>query len=878
MSAGLPRGSNYLIGDTFTILGSKLGGVDGLSQFSGNDLVITVASVGVDNAVSTVTHLGTSSAIYYDLSGTDAGVTETVVSGSGVEYTVTNDGALGYTITLVEKGSKYTKGDTFTISGSKLGGVDGPDHLNGNDLVITVDTVLSSADAGVGNIVQNGTSSVISFNLNETDAGVTETVHSGSGVAYKVINTGGGNYSVNVVGVGSNYTKNDMFTISGSELGGVDGPSNLMGNDLTIVVQSVSTSGVITDIAMYPSTSSVIPFNLSDIDHGVTENVVSGSGVEYKVTNNGINGYGLETTVSGSNYLIGDTLTISGSSVGGVDGPYPGGNDLVITVGSVGVNNCVDTFSQLGTPSKISFDLSGTSENVVENVGTSGSGATFTITNTSGHIYKCDISNNGSNYRKGDTILLDGNNIGGTTSTNDLTLTVSNVSGETITGVTISGYSIAVNSVLLDGSHPDIIELSTIGNGSASMTIVNNPKQNYYTLTFNNSGDGYAIGDHIIVPGNLLGGINNINDCKMTVATVAPNGAITSYNTEGTVAPRILTSKIIMLHQGSSGTNNISKNANDIINSVEVLIGGQMIDKHYGDWLNIWAQLTTPIGKNDGLNNMLDLKSGIYSYIPLQFWFNRNPGLALPLIALQYHEVKIKIEFAQEGVATGACGGSCEQNPAATDWSEAKLFIDYVYLDNEERRRFASSTHEYLIDQLQFSGVRILPKDCKNLLEKINFNHPVKELIWRGDTIVKDGDEAITGGESTEYRDGDSNKCIHMQWDEITLLLNGHERFAPRHSEYFRLIQPFDHHTQVPTRSGIHVYSFALKPEEHQPSGTCNFSRIDTATLKLFGGTVSSNNGSDGDGNVFEPTLRIYATNYNVLRIMNGMGGVAYSL
>jgi len=325
-----------------------------------------------------------------------------------------------------------------------------------------------------------------------------------------------------------------------------------------------------------------------------------------------------------------------------------------------------------------------------------------------------------------------------------------------------------------------------------------------------------------------------------------------------------------------------SSNANDLIKSVEVEIGGQRIDKHYGDWLNIWAQLSTPNSKNAGLNTMLNLDQGRFSYVPLRFWFNRNPGLALPLIALQYHEVKLNIEFASAGAAGSTCGGLCETTPdLAGSIGQTKLFVDYIYLDTDERRRFAQVSHEYLIEQLQFTGSKSLG-EATSVNERLNFNHPVKELIWRASGMIDDpenlvGQTAANVGTGALTEDVTEAQCGYAQWSDITLQLNGHERFTPRHSEYFRLVQPYEHHTQVPVSSGIHVYSFALKPEEHQPSGTCNFSRIDNAVLKCSGGNTWTTTLGTSDTTASDTVLNIYAVNYNVLRIMSGMGGLAYS-
>ena len=286
------------------------------------------------------------------------------------------------------------------------------------------------------------------------------------------------------------------------------------------------------------------------------------------------------------------------------------------------------------------------------------------------------------------------------------------------------------------------------------------------------------------------------------------------------------------------------------LKEIELEIGGQQIDKHYGHWLEVYAEITEPNhagtvgtqGSSDGtkfqnmscMGGVKAAASATKAFVPLQFWFCRNPGLALPLIALQYHEVKVILTVTSESNA----------DPSALD-----LWVDYIYLDTDERRRFAQVSHEYLIEQLQYQS-----GGSAATTHDLNFNHPVKELIWTGGF-------SETNGTFADLATGD-----------YYLKLNGHDRFAARDLKYFTRTQVWQHHTgpggidsdtaatagQLKDR--IAVYSFALKPEEHQPSGTCNFSRIDNAQL---------NNPSDA--------LDIYAVNYNVLRIMSGMGGLAYS-
>jgi len=456
-----------------------------------------------------------------------------------------------------------------------------------------------------------------------------------------------------------------------------------------------------------------------------------------------------------------------------------------------------------------------------------------------------------------------------------------------------------------------------------------------------------------------------------------------------------------------------------LISQVEVEIGGQRIDRHYGDWMHIWNQLTMSAGQEKGYYSMVGnttqltyLTDPAFSnvdgpcqsdaprqicaprnalpettlYIPLQFWFCKNPGLALPLIALQYHEVRINIDlrpideclWAVTTLNSEASGSIKVSQAYNQSLVAASLFVDYVFLDTDERRRMAQNPHEYLIDQLQFTGDESIGSSSNKI--KLNFNHPVKELIWivqpdanvdycssleNGTLLSKvlgaqpfnytDAIDALpnaihafggpnsiagpagasgsnnydfitaeglfqsagamdapevtdpsgmwsnfysgsTGGLTGYYNNpnfkpntGDMNESyvsdagtfvlsetalkLHCWGDNpvvtAKLQLNGQDRFSEREGSYFDLVQPFFAHTRTPD-TGINVYSFALRPEEHQPSGTCNFSRIDNATLQL----VMSNATVEGTSTA---KVRVYATNYNVLRIMSGMGGLAYS-
>jgi hypothetical protein len=413
-----------------------------------------------------------------------------------------------------------------------------------------------------------------------------------------------------------------------------------------------------------------------------------------------------------------------------------------------------------------------------------------------------------------------------------------------------------------------------------------------------------------------------------------------------------------------------------LINLVEVEIGGQRIDRQFGQWMHIWNQLTMTKEQEAGYNKMVGHTSQLTYltdpsfaevdgpcdldspgqvceprkalpettlYVPLQFWFCRNPGLALPLIALQYHEVKINLElspierclWAVNKQPDGAITASSKHTDAYNkSLANASLYVDYIFLDTDERRRMAQNPHEYLIEQLQFTGEESVGSSSNKI--KLNFNHPCKELIWtvQKDSLVQECDnfdgktlvckaygpqyfnytdavdalpnalEAFTGVDRTnaknlnEFVVNASGDLMDISWGDAVdtytaasayvvsetaldmhcwgqnpvvmakLQLNGQDRFSEREGSYFDLVQPYQHHTRHPD-TGINVYSFALRPEEHQPSGTCNFSRIDNATLHL---TLSARTVKDDSAKV-----RVYAVNYNVLRIMSGMGGLAYS-
>jgi len=396
-------------------------------------------------------------------------------------------------------------------------------------------------------------------------------------------------------------------------------------------------------------------------------------------------------------------------------------------------------------------------------------------------------------------------------------------------------------------------------------------------------------------------------------ATISRNGDLVSRLWLDVTMDKTLISAFSPADESLRYFNWTNNTGHALIKDCEIEIGGQRIDKHYDQWLDISNELTDhdesewiglnkhhardsyllsgSIGKTS-MGTRADLDTKLY--IPLQFWFCRNPGLALPLIALQYHEVKIKIT-TRNIIALQNCSVAPQSSGDASKGPQKfELWADYIYLDTDERRRFAQVSHEYLIEQLQREGPATI-----SLNQKLNFNHPVKELIWvvqeltsaQENTTVETLVNPVTGnaaGNSVKYSAKNDyfnyslsaattsganveyiNGCTSYEgFKTAKLQLNGHDRFAKRNASYFRTCQPIQAGHKVPTKH-IYCYSFALKPEEHQPSGTCNFSRIDNArfVFEHVGGSAST----------WDSKITIYAINYNVLRIMSGMGGLAYS-
>ena len=317
-----------------------------------------------------------------------------------------------------------------------------------------------------------------------------------------------------------------------------------------------------------------------------------------------------------------------------------------------------------------------------------------------------------------------------------------------------------------------------------------------------------------------------------------------------------------------------------LIKEISVTIGEQEIDRQTGEWMEIWSSLTTSESQKFGFYDMMGKVDG-YSqptlvgplklYVPLQFWFCKNPGLYLPLLALQYHPVRINITFRpiQECFWTPTVIVDCTDitvKPAHI--TSLTLYGDFVYLDVDERRRFVSTAHEYLIEQIQYTSQIAIPPSSQSIPVPIEFNHPIREFIW-----VLQRQAVINNKEWFNFSSLSVNET-GVRTDILAtavLQLDGFDRFQVRDAPYFRLVQPWQRHTTIPSDDYIYCYSLALRPEELQPSGSMNASRIDSIVLQI----TTDQTTTPPIGN---STIRVYATNHNVLRVVDGFGGVLFTI
>ena len=330
---------------------------------------------------------------------------------------------------------------------------------------------------------------------------------------------------------------------------------------------------------------------------------------------------------------------------------------------------------------------------------------------------------------------------------------------------------------------------------------------------------------------------------------------------------------------------------NAIIKLINIEIGGNVIDEMSGLYMDILNQFIVPAGKKNAYNEMIGKSEsninprnngGLDLYVPLPFWFCQNVGCSLPLIALQQNEVRFNVTFRQlsELVISSDGKSKLPQNNTIT-LTRANMDIDYIFLEDFERKMFAKDNHQYLIRQTQTqcygltsNGLRqdpVNPMKMERITDTfqridMDFNHLVIEMFWiiQNSTVLSNGKNEWFNYSSEPY---DENG-IMIGGDPLVdakYQLEGQDLMDYKPNIYYRTVVPYQRHSYVPN-DYIYNYSFSLNPESSQPSGTCNFSRIDNANLLLH-----------INADLIDPILTIFAVNYNILNISAGMAGVEYA-
>lgn len=492
--------------------------------------------------------------------------------------------------------------------------------------------------------------------------------------------------------------------------------------------------------------------------------------------------------------------------------------------------------------------------------------------------------------------------------------------------IRVNSTQIQITTTLEDALNGTNI-IDFVDGGFPFLTVVHKIK---YSLTSRSLGDSLGEETHSIPVATTVAPANN----GLTMLT----GQSVTNDPQNNMQPTLFAGSMF-IYAGNNFSDSIYKSDKrlkdylirwgfQLIDYIELSIGGTVIDKHYGEWLDIWTQLTYTREKYEQLLTMVN--TSIFSssrvlgydkiaklYIPLQFWFCRNPGLYLPLIALQYHEVKLTIQLNTKDVVNTGTGntsnlvkiedfnydtGSYTKTNYIESIVDLKVYCDFIYLDTDERRRFSQAQHEYLIEQVQSSN--ITKSSTSNVVIDLNFNHPCKLLLWRGQknnyTVEVDPmgnnfsktyflsqlyDFSALGGNI------DNESLLYQLNSDIVktakIEMNSQDRIKIRDGSYFRIVQGNQYisdsnsalslyHNGLKQYGGnFYLYNFGLTSDTHQPSGTCNFSRIDKASLHLVVNPYASN--VDNFTKVYDYNYIAYVVNYNILRIVSGMAGLAYT-
>lgn len=308
-----------------------------------------------------------------------------------------------------------------------------------------------------------------------------------------------------------------------------------------------------------------------------------------------------------------------------------------------------------------------------------------------------------------------------------------------------------------------------------------------------------------------------------------------------------------------------------LIESVSFEIGGQVIDTFDYNWLDIYNELydqtsDSLIGK---FNTDISVEENNYAqklYIPLHFWFSKNYGNALPLIALEYHEIKINVTFRklEELIKSDISNFSYESNNI-----NAYIIANYIHLDETEKRFFSNNKLEYLIEQTQILSTTDIQSN-NSARVALNFSHPVKSLYWIICNNINTNPNMKTGNNWLTYT---SNNSLYSEtFNTARITINGQDRITDMDASYYRSVIPYETRLYSP-RKYIYTYSFSLNPMQNQPSGSCNYSKIgnNRSYLELTFNPINTVGGTTNG------KIKVYAQNYNIFKVESGMGSILFS-
>ena len=402
--------------------------------------------------------------------------------------------------------------------------------------------------------------------------------------------------------------------------------------------------------------------------------------------------------------------------------------------------------------------------------------------------------------------------------------------------------------------------LQLVSYGKQSEYLINNPSVSYFK---------YIHKKHTNFSIDSISNIfeQNFNFGNKVVCRIGKHGDLISK-----MLLEISLPKLKMINGNGGWTNELGRS---IVNKIEFLIGGEVIDTIDGDWLDIYSEFFLDKNKKKGYDQMIKKSNTINGdtfnekmtlYIPLHFWFCQHFGNSLPLISLQYHDVSVVVYLKDFDECYFIDDPNIEVTP--TSIIDGRIYCDYVFLDTKERKYFAEKEHKYLILQHQKNEKNIIRYGNNSKIINLEFNHPTKSIFW---TLQNREAQKLNlwGNYDLNPQRMRTKKSIEPLLS-AELKINGQERFSERKAEYFRLVQPYNYGLSIPEKY-MYTYNFGIHSHEYQPGGTINFSRIDNSTL-----TLKFNMDSDVDLED-ELDIKIMAINYNILKIKNGTGGLLFS-